>query len=80
MIFPLSWFITWDMIPKPKRIKIYTSGCPKNQNKCWYKIGFPFPKGLKKFIFKLLSRIIIVIVLDKTGIEMILACVEWEYF
>jgi len=31
----------------------------------------PFPNGLKKFIFKLLSRIIIVIALDKIGIEII---------
>lgn len=26
---------TWEIIPNPGRIRIYTSGCPKNQNKCW---------------------------------------------
>ena len=30
-----SWLIIWDTIPNPGKIKIYTSGCPKNQNKCW---------------------------------------------
>jgi len=32
-------------------IKIYTSGCPKNQNKCWYKIGSPPLDGSKNVVF-----------------------------
>ena len=41
---------TWLTIPKAGKIKIYTSGCPKNQNKCWYKIGSPPPAGSKKLV------------------------------
>ena len=33
--------ITSDEIPIAGRIIIYTSGWPKNQNKCWNKIGEP---------------------------------------
>jgi hypothetical protein len=29
-----------------------TSGCPKNQNKCWYKITSPPPDGSKKEVLK----------------------------
>jgi len=25
----------WEIIPNPGKMRIYTSGCPKNQNKCW---------------------------------------------
>lgn len=31
---PLSWQIMWETIPNPGRMRMYTSGCPKNQNKC----------------------------------------------
>jgi hypothetical protein len=31
---PLSWATICEINPKPGRIKIYTSGWPKNQNKC----------------------------------------------
>jgi hypothetical protein len=34
-IFPISCDIICDIIPNPGKIKIYTSGWPKNQNKCW---------------------------------------------
>ena len=43
------------MIPNPGRIKMYTSGCPKNQNRCWYKIGSPPPLGSKNAVFKFRS-------------------------
>lgn len=33
--------ITCDTTPNAGIINIYTSGCPKNQNKCWYNIGSP---------------------------------------
>merc|ERR1719383_847056 len=34
---------------------MYTSGCPKNQKRCWYKIGSPPPAGSKKDVLKLRS-------------------------
>lgn len=46
---------------------MYTSGCPKNQNKCWYKIGSPPPVGSKKEVLKFRSEINIVIAPAKTG-------------
>jgi hypothetical protein len=50
-------------------IKIYTSGCPKNQNKCWYKIGSPPPAGSKKDVFKFRSVKSMVIAPARTGRE-----------
>lgn len=55
------------MIPNPGRIRIYTSGCPKNQNKCWYKIGSPPPAGSKKDVLKFRSSKSIVIPPASTG-------------
>ena len=55
------------IIPKPGIINIYTSGCPKNQNKCWYKIGSPPPATSKKEVLKFLSVSIIVIPPANTG-------------
>ena len=40
---------------------------PKNQNKCWYKIGSPPPEGSKKDVLKFLSVKSIVIAAAKTG-------------
>lgn len=37
--------ITLLTIPKAGKIKTYTSGCPKNQNKCWNRMGSPPPSG-----------------------------------
>jgi len=54
-------------MPKPGKIKIYTSGWPKNQNKCWYKIGSPPPEGSKKEVLKFRSVNNIVIAPAKTG-------------
>jgi hypothetical protein len=48
---------------------MYTSGCPKNQNRCWYKIGSPPPAGSKKEVFRLRSVNNIVIAPAKTGRE-----------
>jgi hypothetical protein len=31
---PLSWQMICEIIPNPGKIKMYTSGCPKNQNRC----------------------------------------------
>lgn len=57
----------WDTIPNPGKIRIYTSGCPKNQNKCWYKIGSPPPIGSKNEVFKFRSNNNIVIAPASTG-------------
>jgi hypothetical protein len=46
---------------------MYTSGCPKNQNKCWYRIGSPPPAGSKKVVFRLRSVRSIVIAPARTG-------------
>lgn len=59
----------WETIPKPGKIRIYTSGCPKNQNKCWYKIGSPPPEGSKKEVLKFRSVKSIVIAPARTGSE-----------
>lgn len=57
----------WLIIPNAGKIKIYTSGCPKNQNKCWYKTGSPPPAGSKKAVLKLRSVNSIVIAPANTG-------------
>lgn len=57
----------WEMVPNPGRIKIYTSGCPKNQNKCWYSTGSPPPAGSKNVVFKFRSVRSIVIPPARTG-------------
>lgn len=46
---------------------MYTSGCPKNQNKCWYKTGSPPPIGSKKEVLILRSVRSIVIAPASTG-------------
>lgn len=58
-----------EINPNPGRIKIYTSGCPKNQNKCWYSIGSPPPIGSKNLVFKFRSVNSIVIAPANTGRE-----------
>jgi len=67
LFFPLSWLIIWEIIPNPGRIKIYTSGWPKNQNKCWYRIGSPPPAGSKKEVLRFRSVNNIVIAPARTG-------------
>jgi len=57
----------WEIIPNPGKIKMYTSGCPKNQNRCWYKIGSPPPAGSKNEVFKFRSVKSIVIAPANTG-------------
>jgi len=58
-----------EIIPNPGRIRIYTSGCPKNQNKCWYRIGSPPPAGSKNEVLKFRSVNSIVIAPASTGSE-----------
>jgi len=61
--------ITCEIIPNAGRIKIYTSGCPKNQNKCIYKTGSPPPAGSKNDVLKFRSVNSIVIAAANTGSE-----------
>jgi len=58
---------TWLITPKAGKIKIWTSGWPKNQKRCWYKIASPPPAGSKKEVLKLRSVNNIVIAAAKTG-------------
>lgn len=53
--------------PKAGKTKIWTSGCPKNQNKCWNNIKSPPLNGSKKEQLKCRSKIIIVITPARTG-------------
>jgi len=55
--------------PNPGRMRMYTSGCPKNQKRCWYRIGSPPPAGSKNEVLKLRSVNSIVIAPAKTGNE-----------
>ena len=57
----------WLIIPKPGKIRIYTSGWPKNQNRCWYSTGSPPPIGSKKVVLKFRSVSSIVIAAARTG-------------
>jgi hypothetical protein len=57
----------WEIIPNPGRMRMYTSGCPKNQNKCWYKIGSPPPVGSKKDVLKFRSVSSMVMAPASTG-------------
>ena len=61
--------IIWETAPNPGKIKIYTSGWPKNQNKCWNNTGSPPPIGSKNEVFKLRSVNNIVIAAANTGNE-----------
>lgn len=56
-----------EIAPNPGRIKIYTSGCPKNQNRCWKRTGSPPPFGSKNEVFTLRSVNSIVIAAARTG-------------
>ena len=54
-------------MPNAGRIIMYTSGCPKNQNKWRNKIGSPPPEAIKNVVPKLRSVSSIVIAPAKTG-------------
>lgn len=56
-----------DTIPNPGRIRIYTSGWPKNQKRCWYRTGSPPPAGSKNVVLMLRSVNSIVIPAASTG-------------
>jgi hypothetical protein len=52
---------------KFRKLTNITSGCPKNQKRCWYKTGSPPPAGSKKLVLKFLSVNSMVIPPAKTG-------------
>lgn len=54
-------------MPNPGRMRMYTSGCPKNQNKCWYRMGSPPPAGSKNAVLRFRSVRSIVIAPARTG-------------
>lgn len=59
----------WEMAPNPGRIRMYTSGWPKNQNKCWKRTGSPPPLGSKKQVEEFRSVRSIVMAPASTGSE-----------
>jgi hypothetical protein len=50
-------------------MRMYTSGWPKNQNRCWYRIGSPPPVGSKNDVLKFRSVRSMVIAPASTGRE-----------
>src|SRR6266446_3830690 len=58
---------TCEIILKPGRIRMYTSGWPKNQNRFKNSSGSPPPAGSKKVVPKLRSVSSIVIAPASTG-------------
>src|SRR5258708_7941674 len=54
-------------MPKPGRIRMYTSGWPKNQNRCWKSTGSPPPSAEKKVVPKLRSVSSMVMAPASTG-------------
>src|SRR5271156_2347254 len=54
-------------MPNAGTIMMYTSGWPKNQNRCWNSTGSPPPAGSKNAVPKLRSQISIVIAPASTG-------------
>ena len=67
-MYRLLKFITTSLIsPNAGKIRIYTSGWPKNQNKCWNNTGSPPPTGSKNVVLKFRSIKSIVIAPAKTG-------------
>jgi len=62
------WYKTiWDSKPNLGRIKTYTSGCLKNQNKCWNNTTSPLLSLSKNDVFTLRSKRSIVIPAANTG-------------
>lgn len=49
-----------DIRPKDGSIMMYTSGCPKYQNRCWNRIGSPM-LGVSSKVLAVLSSSIMVI-------------------
>lgn len=46
---------------------MYTSGCPKNQNRCWYRTGSPPPAGSKNDVLRFRSVRSMVMAPARTG-------------
>jgi len=65
--FSVLWAMIWEIAPNPGRIRMYTSGCPKNQNRCWNRIGSPPPLGSKNDVLMFRSVNSIVMAPARTG-------------
>lgn len=65
--FPVTAIVAWLIIPKAGKIKMYTSGWPKNQKRCWYISTLPPPLASKKEVLRVRSNRSIVIPHAKTG-------------
>src|SRR5262249_22856274 len=57
----------WLIMPKPGTMRMYTSGWPKNQNRCWNSTGSPPPSAAKKVVPKLRSVSSMVMAPASTG-------------
>src|SRR3954467_11042559 len=57
----------WLTMPKPGKIRMYTSGWPKNQNRCWNSTGSTPPSAEKSVVPKLRSVSSMVIAPASTG-------------
>lgn len=64
---PDSKLVAYETRPKTGRISTYTSGCPKNQNRCSNRIQSPPFLTSKKVVFMLRSNSSIVIPAANTG-------------
>jgi hypothetical protein len=56
-----------EIIPNPGRIRMYISVCPKNLNRCWFRIGSPPHAGSKKDALRLGPVSSLVIATASTG-------------
>ena len=50
-----SWQMMWGIMPNLGRMRMWTSGFARNQNRRWYRIDYSPPAGSKNDIFRLLS-------------------------
>ena len=60
-----------ETTPKEGRIRMYTSGWPKNQKMCWNMTGSPPPPAVKKAVPKYLSVSSMVTAPARTGMTAI---------
>jgi hypothetical protein len=60
-----------EIAPNPGSTMMYTSGCPKNQNRCCQSTGEPWSVGSKKWVPKWRSVSSIVTAAATTGRAMI---------
>lgn len=47
-----------EIIPETGQIRVYTLGWPKNQNMCWYKLGYS-PLAMSKYVVSKFQYVVI---------------------